>query len=206
MANPTILMLGLDNSGKTKILYTLKLGEVTDKDFREIKFEPTTAFNFEVIPWYYERQKFNLKMFDLAGRAHLRPMWKHFYHDVTPDCLIYVIEDKFDRIEESKICFQRLLHDPKLIDTIKVVLINIRDEEENVKRDNLDVEERVRSGLGLNDGHPVHSIAKKVKIFAIHLGKSQKEDKNIFNAINYICKKCLERSNSTSQQSVNVKQ
>ena len=189
-------MLGLDDAGKTKILYTLKLGEVTDDKFREVNFDATVAFNFEVVPWVYKKVRFNLKIWDLAGRPHLRPMWKHFY-GTPPDVLLFVVDDSErgrKRIDEAREVFQQLLHDPKLIDTIKVVLVNVRDEAQNVGQDIADVEERVRFGLGLNDGHPVSAAARKVKVFGVRLGKSQREDRNIFNAINFVCFKCLEQA------------
>jgi len=196
MANPTVLMVGLDEAGKTKILYTLKLGEVTDEKFREVNFDPTVAFNFEVVPWTYKKVHFNLKIWDLAGRAHLRPMWRHFY-ETAPDVLIFVVDDSDKgrkRIQEARDVFQNLLHDPRLLDTVKVVLVNVRDENLNVAQDLADAEDRVRFALGLNDGHPVSAIARKVKVMGVRLGKSQKEDKNLFNAVNYICFKCLERA------------
>jgi GTPase SAR1 family protein len=201
MTNPVVLMVGLDQAGKTKILYTLKLGEVTDEKFREVNFDPTAAFNFEVVPWMYKKIRFNLKIWDLAGRAPLRPMWKHFY-EIPPDVLFFVVDDSEEgrkRIDEARDAFQQLLHDPKLLDTIKVVLVNIRDETQRNKQVTEEVEERTRFALGLNDGHPISAIARKVKIFGVRLGKSQKEDENLFNAVNYVCFKCLEQ-NSSSQR------
>lgn len=196
MTNPVVLMVGLDQAGKTKILYTLKLGEVTDDRFREVNFDPTVAFNFEIVPWVYKKIRFNLKIWDLAGRAPLRPMWKHFY-ETPPDVLMFVVDDSDEgrkRLDEAREAFQQLLHDPKLINTIKVVLVNIRDENQRNKQVTQEVEERVRLGLGLNDGHPISAVARKVKIFGVRLGKSQKEDENLFNAMNFVCYKCLEQA------------
>ena len=63
------LLLGLDGSGKTNLLYKLKLGEV-------ISSIPTIGFNVETI----DR---NVTMWDVGGQPKLRPLWRHYFQATT---------------------------------------------------------------------------------------------------------------------------
>ena len=84
-----ILMLGLDNAGKTTMLYKLKLGE--DK-----LSMPTIGFNVETL----ENSKINLIVWDLGGQDKIRRLWKHYYSSTKG--IIYVIDssDK-ERLDEA---------------------------------------------------------------------------------------------------------
>lgn len=63
-----ILMLGLDNAGKTTILFKLKMGEY-------VTTIPTVGFNVETVT--YKNVKFNV--WDVGGQDKLRPLWRHYY-------------------------------------------------------------------------------------------------------------------------------
>lgn len=74
-----ILMLGLDNAGKTTILHRLKLGEV-------VVTIPTIGFNVETL----EFGKMNMTVWDIGGQMKIRPLWRHYY--VGTQALIYVVD------------------------------------------------------------------------------------------------------------------
>ncbi|KAJ6673858.1 ADP-RIBOSYLATION FACTOR 3 [Salix viminalis] len=59
-----ILVLGLDNAGKTTILYRLQMGEV-------VSTIPTIGFNVETVQ--YNNIKF--QVWDLGGQTSIRPYW-----------------------------------------------------------------------------------------------------------------------------------
>lgn len=61
-------MLGLDNAGKTTILYKLKMGE-------SVTTIPTVGFNVETVT--YKNVKFNV--WDVGGQDKIRPLWRHYY-------------------------------------------------------------------------------------------------------------------------------
>eukprot|EP01013_Petalomonas_cantuscygni_P006732 TRINITY_DN1799_c0_g1_i1.p2 TRINITY_DN1799_c0_g1~~TRINITY_DN1799_c0_g1_i1.p2 ORF type:complete len:182 (+),score=45.98 TRINITY_DN1799_c0_g1_i1:214-759(+) len=63
-----IVMIGLDNAGKTTILYALHLGEV-------VLTRPTIGSNVERVR--YKNAQF--VVWDLAGQAALRPTWEAYY-------------------------------------------------------------------------------------------------------------------------------
>ncbi|EOD50817.1 putative adp-ribosylation factor 1 protein [Neofusicoccum parvum UCRNP2] len=58
-----ILILGLDNAGKTTLLYRLKIGEV-------VTTIPTIGFNVESVTY----KNLNLNVWDLGGQTSIRPV------------------------------------------------------------------------------------------------------------------------------------
>ncbi|CAF1418635.1 unnamed protein product [Rotaria magnacalcarata] len=75
-----ILMLGLDNAGKTTILYRMKRAE----DFNTV---PTIGFNVETIS---PCRGVSLTVWDVGGQDHLRTLWHHYFDNV--DGLVFVID------------------------------------------------------------------------------------------------------------------
>ncbi|CAN0007187.1 unnamed protein product [Heterosigma akashiwo] len=74
-----LLMLGLDNSGKTTILYRLNLG-VT------IHTVPTIGFNVETIRY----RNLEFCVWDVGGQDKIRALWRHYLNDT--DALIFCID------------------------------------------------------------------------------------------------------------------
>ncbi|KAG8814894.1 Arf GTPase arf1 [Serendipita sp. 400] len=60
-----VLILGLDDAGKTTIFYKLKLGKV-------VATVPTVGFNVEDI----EHKGKSFTVYDLGGRDRIRPLWR----------------------------------------------------------------------------------------------------------------------------------
>ncbi|CAF0833914.1 unnamed protein product [Rotaria sp. Silwood1] len=75
-----ILMLGLDNAGKTTILYRMKRTE----DFHTV---PTIGFNVETIS---PCRGISLTVWDVGGQDHLRTLWHHYFDNI--DGLVFVID------------------------------------------------------------------------------------------------------------------
>ena len=63
-----LLMLGLDCSGKTTIIYKMKLGEV-------VKTLPTIGFNMETVT--FKRTKLNV--WDVGGQSKIRLLWRNYF-------------------------------------------------------------------------------------------------------------------------------
>merc|ERR1712167_426713 len=82
-----ILVLGLDNSGKTTILKKL-----SDEDISHIM--PTQGFNIKSLVHDSGNAKFKLNVWDIGGQKTIRPYWRNYF-DQT-DALVYVI-DSSDR-------------------------------------------------------------------------------------------------------------
>jgi len=97
-----ILVLGLDNAGKTTILKKL-----SDEDIAHIM--PTQGFNIKSLM----HDGFKLNVWDIGGQKSIRPYWRNYYD--STDALIYVIDsaDK-RRMEETCIELGQLLEEEKL--------------------------------------------------------------------------------------------
>jgi len=94
-----VLLLGLDASGKTTLLYKLKLGEV-------VTTIPTIGFNVEEVK--YKKLKFN--MWDVGGQEKIRPLWKHYTQN--SDVIIYVVDSNDNlRFEEALKELQTMLNE-----------------------------------------------------------------------------------------------
>ena len=77
-----ILILGLDNAGKTTILYKLQ-NEAEDEEVMTI---PTIGFNVETLQ--YKNIKF--QVWDLGGQTSIRPYWRCYYQNTN--AVIYVVD------------------------------------------------------------------------------------------------------------------
>merc|ERR550514_1914519 len=112
-----ILILGLDNAGKTTILYRLQVDEPIGQTI------PTIGFNVETLQ--YKNIKF--QVWDLGGQTSIRPYWRCYYPNT--DAIIFVV-DSADR-ERLKIAKQELfamLEEEELKDAILLVFANKQDQ------------------------------------------------------------------------------
>ncbi|KHC44131.1 small GTP-binding protein domain [Candida albicans Ca6] len=116
-----ILMLGLDNAGKTTILYKLKLGKTS-------KTVPTVGFNVETV----KHKNVSFAVWDCGGQERIRPLWRHYF--TGTNALIYVVDSSdVDRLEESKQELFRTVTDKELTNCLLVVLANKQDVDGAVK-------------------------------------------------------------------------
>lgn len=87
-----VIMLGLDNAGKTTILQFLK-----DEDTLNTK--PTYGFNIEHI----ERNSMSMCIWDFGGNEQVRDNWTH--HVPKADALIFVVDsvdsDRMDLVRDK---------------------------------------------------------------------------------------------------------
>ena len=116
-----ILLLGLDNAGKTSLLYKLTLDE-------NIRTLPTIGFNVESVK--YKKLKF--VMWDIGGQEKLRRLWQHYYKGT--DALIYVVDsaDK-ERIELATEELKIMLQDEDMKNVAVLVFANKQDRSDALK-------------------------------------------------------------------------
>ena len=100
---PNILILGLDNAGKTTLLNYL-----THENNKNTT--TTKGVNAKSI----QCGGIKINVYDLGGQKAIRDYWKFYYDKV--DALIYVVDASDDaRIAECNGAFQELLKDEKLV-------------------------------------------------------------------------------------------
>mmetsp|Transcript_10956 Transcript_10956/g.15229 ORF Transcript_10956/g.15229 Transcript_10956/m.15229 type:complete len:184 (+) Transcript_10956:99-650(+) len=110
-----ICMLGLDNAGKTTILFKLHLGEV-------VETQPTIGSNVE------ELKVKNLRFvcWDLGGQTALRQHWSDYFSNTAAIVMVIDSSDR-KRIDEVKKEFYRVLSDQNLKNACFLVLANKQD-------------------------------------------------------------------------------
>lgn len=87
------VMIGLDSSGKTTILYRLKYGQYTNN-------VPTIGFNCEKIRGSSGKPAFNI--WDVGGQDKTRPLWRSYTR--CTDAIIFVVDSSDgERLEEAKL-------------------------------------------------------------------------------------------------------
>lgn len=98
-----VLLLGLDGSGKTTMLYRLKYNE-------SVMTVPTVGFNVETLDT--DRSSLGLTVWDVGGQKKMRPHWRHYYADTAG--LLFVVDScdqkrmdearkELHRVKESKL-------------------------------------------------------------------------------------------------------
>ncbi|CAM6084958.1 unnamed protein product [Calypogeia fissa] len=110
-----ILVLGLDNAGKTTILYRLQVGEV-------VATIPTIGFNVETVQ--YNNIKF--QVWDLGGQTSIRPYWRCYFPNTQ--AIIYVVDSSdTDRMATAKEEFHAILEEEELKDSVVLIYANKQD-------------------------------------------------------------------------------
>jgi ADP-ribosylation factor-like protein 3 len=110
-----ILVLGLDNAGKTTALKKL-----ADEDITHTM--PTQGFNIKSVL----HEGFKLNVWDIGGQKAIRPYWRNYF-DQT-DALVYVIDcSDRRRIDETGGELQELLQEERLAGVPLLVFANKQD-------------------------------------------------------------------------------
>ena len=113
--NFRVIILGMQNAGKTTILYRLSLGQL-------VKTTPTIGSNVEELT--YNNVKF--QAWDLGGQESTRSVWDVYY--MNTDAIVYVIDSIDDEYyEESKIQFHKMLNNPALKNATILIFANKQD-------------------------------------------------------------------------------
>ncbi|KAF0689830.1 Aste57867_18742 [Aphanomyces stellatus] len=110
-----ILLVGLDEAGKTTILYKFKTSQAC-------LTAPTIGFNVEV----FEYNDIEFTMWDVGGQEKLRGLWKHYYQ--TTDAIVFVVDSSDrHRIHVAAEVLRRTLQDDELRHVKLLVFANKQD-------------------------------------------------------------------------------
>jgi len=129
-----ILLLGLDNSGKTTLLKSLASEDISH-------ITPTQGFNIKSV----NSEGFKLNVWDIGGQRKIRPYWRNYFENT--DVLIYVIDSAdTKRFEETGEELNELLLEEKLVGVPVLIYAN--------KQDLMNAE----SASGIAEGLNLHTI------------------------------------------------
>jgi|TARA_B110000091_G_C13722782_1_gene435539 small GTP-binding protein len=129
-----ILILGLDNAGKTAVLYALQLGEPLECTV------PTIGFNVETVAV----GNITIKMWDIGGQTKLRALWPHYFEKANG--VVFVVDSNdVGRVSVARAELHALLSSKELVGKPFLILANKQDlplamsKEKMVKELRLDV-------------------------------------------------------------------
>eukprot|EP01091_Cochliopodium_minus_P010806 TRINITY_DN294_c0_g1_i1.p1 TRINITY_DN294_c0_g1~~TRINITY_DN294_c0_g1_i1.p1 ORF type:complete len:185 (-),score=31.18 TRINITY_DN294_c0_g1_i1:85-639(-) len=135
-----IVMLGLDNAGKTTILYKLKVGQV-------VQTTPTIGFNVETVT----RKNITFSVWDVGGQDQIRGLWRHYF--LNTQAVIFVVDSNDqNRLKEARDELWKVLESPELTNAVILVFANKQDLPNALSSDD------VSKGLELEkiNSHPWH--------------------------------------------------
>ncbi|KAH7520032.1 hypothetical protein FEM48_Zijuj08G0100600 [Ziziphus jujuba var. spinosa] len=110
-----ILMVGLDNSGKTTIVLKIN-GEDTSV------ISPTLGFNIKTITY----QKYTLNIWDVGGQKTIRSYWRNYFEQT--DGLVWVVDSSdLRRLDDCRMELDNLLKEERLSGASLLILANKQD-------------------------------------------------------------------------------
>ncbi|KAG1368503.1 ADP-ribosylation factor [Cocos nucifera] len=110
-----ILMVGLDNSGKTTIVLKIN-GEDTSV------ISPTLGFNIKTIKY----QKYSLNIWDVGGQKTIRSYWRNYFEQT--DGLVWVVDSSdVRRLDDCRMELEKLLKEERLSGASLLVFANKQD-------------------------------------------------------------------------------
>eukprot|EP00929_Paragymnodinium_shiwhaense_P001402 TRINITY_DN101633_c0_g1_i1.p1 TRINITY_DN101633_c0_g1~~TRINITY_DN101633_c0_g1_i1.p1 ORF type:complete len:244 (-),score=73.66 TRINITY_DN101633_c0_g1_i1:151-882(-) len=188
---PQLLILGLDQAGKTTLLYRLKMGHAWESSEMKAKLlemrTPDTAGYVQDAGYHFEELSypFAYGAWDVPGTQASRQLWGDFYKSIKTHAVIYVVfvsaekpkpEEMSaieERIQQSKKNLHLLLNEAELRRAAFCVILN----QESPRRDQHHAAGKLRAKqdqaaeleykLGLHDLHP--SCAWRTKIFHMNI-------------------------------------
>ncbi|CAF2525654.1 unnamed protein product [Rotaria sp. Silwood2] len=107
-----VLTIGLDASGKTTILYKLKLNDI-------VTTIPTIGFNVETVTY----NNTSLTIWDVGGCDKIRPLFRHYFQNTHALILVIDSNDR-DRLADATEELWRVLAADELICTPILIYLN----------------------------------------------------------------------------------
>lgn len=114
-----VLLLGLDNAGKSTLLYKMKHDA-------SVSTVPTIGFNVEMFEARKNRKSISVTMWDVGGQARMREHWQDFYLNAA--AVVYVVDSADrSRLEEARAELELILGSELLRHRPLILLANKQD-------------------------------------------------------------------------------
>lgn len=114
-----VLLLGLDNAGKSTLLYKLKFNSC-------VNTVPTIGFNVEMIEAKRSKRNIALTVWDVGGQGQMRQYWKSFHQDTA--AVVFVVDSSdTQRLDEARRELENTLRSDQLRGRPLVVFTNKQD-------------------------------------------------------------------------------
>eukprot|EP00192_Tetraselmis_astigmatica_P015541 CAMPEP_0117666230 /NCGR_PEP_ID=MMETSP0804-20121206/10257_1 /TAXON_ID=1074897 /ORGANISM="Tetraselmis astigmatica, Strain CCMP880" /LENGTH=173 /DNA_ID=CAMNT_0005473745 /DNA_START=129 /DNA_END=649 /DNA_ORIENTATION=+ len=110
-----ILMVGLDNAGKTTIVKRMNGEDITT-------ISPTLGFNIKTMQY----KNYRLNVWDVGGQKTLRSYWRNYYEQT--DGMVWVVDSgDVRRLQDCKQELHNLLREEKLAGATLLIFSNKQD-------------------------------------------------------------------------------
>ncbi|XP_042572392.1 ADP-ribosylation factor-like protein 13B isoform X12 [Cyprinus carpio] len=164
----TLLMVGLDNAGKTATVRGIQ-GE------SPLDVAPTVGFSKVDL----KQGKFEVTIFDLGGGKRIRGIWKNYYSESYG--VVFVVDSSdVQRIQETRDTMAEVLRHPRIAGKPVLVLANKQDQDGALAEadiiETLSLEKLVNENKCLCQIEPCSAV----------LGYGKKVDKSIKNGLNWL--------------------
>ncbi|XP_028275433.1 ADP-ribosylation factor-like protein 13B [Parambassis ranga] len=164
----TLVMVGLDNAGKTATVRGIQGDNPQD-------VAPTVGFSQVDL----KQDKFDVTIFDLGGGKRIRDIWKNYYSESHG--VVFVVDSSdVQRIQETRETMAEVLQHPRIAGKPVLVLANKQDQEGALAEadiiENLSLEKLVNENKCLCQIEPCSAI----------LGFGKKVDKPIKNGLKWL--------------------
>ena len=122
-------MFGLENAGKTHLLYTGLVGNNTVANTLTMStqsgndlIQPTSGFNCE----YVVGMKESFSVWDIGGHPQNREFWTYYVNNIKASVIIYVVNanECIERLRESKLVLHTLMTEPNIANAQLIVIFN----------------------------------------------------------------------------------
>ncbi|XP_016418495.1 ADP-ribosylation factor-like protein 13B isoform X5 [Sinocyclocheilus rhinocerous] len=164
----TLVMVGLDNAGKTATVRGIQ-GECP------LDVAPTVGFSKVDL----KQGKFEVTIFDLGGGKRIRGIWKNYYSESYG--VVFVVDSSdVQRIQETRDTMAEVLRHPRIAGKPVLVLANKQDQDGALAEadiiETLSLEKLVNENKCLCQIEPCSAV----------LGYGKKVDKSIKNGLNWL--------------------
>ncbi|XP_030608361.1 ADP-ribosylation factor-like protein 14 [Archocentrus centrarchus] len=114
-----VLLLGLDNAGKSTLLYKLKHNIC-------VSTVPTIGFNVEMLEARKNRNKIAITIWDVGGQGKMRDHWPNFYQNAA--AIVFVVDSADqERLSEAQKELEGILRNDERQGRPVILLANKQD-------------------------------------------------------------------------------